>query len=276
MSLIFCFLFDIFDFQTHEYASNTFRMKKFYLFFLFIVFGLLFSSCYTRELYYSFEPSHGGVTVGSSYYYLAQVREYRLPKGISRFPDGGMSKETRQVFGLFRTDSLANTTQLVYQMPDIYGWPVRYSTRIDKNDCFVVFGIANVSFPDSLNGIYLYNLKNNSFSRYSKSKALPSISEFNQIAYCVDNKLSVDDIDGTQLFSYILNSKPAYVDWNTDDEIYIYLSNPYSVKMLKLSTGKTTNTELEYAPNYAQEKNKTQILKVISSSTPNLKELINQ
>lgn len=244
--------------------------------FLFIVLGLFLSSCYTRELYYSLEPSHGGVVVGSSYYYLAQVREFRLPKGISRFPDGGMSKETRQVFGLFRTDSLANTTQLVYQLPNVYGWPVRYSTRIDKNDSFIVFGIANVCFSDSLDGIYLYNLKNNGFTQYSKSKALPSISEFNQIAYCVDNKLSVYDIDGTQLFSYVLNSKPVFVDWKTDDEIYIYLSNPASVKMLKLSSGKTTNTELVYAPNYAQEKNKTQILKVISSSTPDLKELLNQ
>lgn len=249
-------------------------MKR--LYFLFVVLGLLLSSCYTRELYYSFEPSHGGVTVGSSYYYLAQVRESRMPKGISRFPDGGMSKETRQVFGLFRTDSLANTTQLVYQMPDIIGWPVRYSTRIDKNDSFVVFGIANVSFADSLDGIYLYNLKSNTLRRYSKSKALPSISEFNQIAYCVDNKLSVDDIDGTQLFSYILNSKPVYVDWNTDDDIYIYFSNPNAVQMIKLSTGKTTNTDLNYISNYAQEKSKGQILRVIKSSNPDLKELLKE
>lgn len=272
--MTFCFLFDIFDFQTPEYVSNTFIMKK--LYFLSAVLGLLLSSCYTRELYYSFEPSHGGVVVGSSYYYLAQVREYRMPKGISRFPDGGMSKETRQVFGLFKTDSVENSTKLVYQLPDVYGWPVRYSTRIDKNDSFIVFGIANVNFPDSLNGIYLYNLKNNSFSRYSKSKALPSISEFNQIAYCIDNKLSVDDIDGTQLFSYILNSMPAFVDWNSNDDIYIYFSNPNSVQMIKLSTGKTIKTDLNYIPNYAQEKSKSQILKVIKTSNPNLKELLKE
>lgn len=249
-------------------------MRKPNQLFVFLLLGLIMSSCYTRELYYSFEPSHGGVIVGSSYYYLAQVREYRMPKGISRFPDGGMSKETRQVFGLFRTDSLANTTQLVYQMPDVFGWPVRYSTRIDKNDSFIVFGIANVSFADSLDGIYLYNLKNNSFSRYSKSKALPSISEFNQIVYCIDNKLSVDDIDGTQLFSYVMNSKPVFVDWKNDDEIYIYHSNPFSVQMLKLSTGKTINTNLEYVSNYAQEKSKSQIICVIKTSNPDLKELL--
>ncbi len=249
-------------------------MKK--LYFLSVVLGLLLSSCYTRELYYSFEPAHGGVVVGSSYYYLAQVREYRLPKGISRFPDGGMSKETRQVFGLFKTDSVMNQTFLVHKMDDIFGWPSRYETRIDRNDSFIIYAITNVNFPDSLDGIYLLNLKNNNFKKYSNLKVLASISDFNQIAYCIDNKLSVDDIDGTQLYSYVLNSKPVFVDWNTDDEIYIYLSNPYSVKMLKLSSGKTTNTELEYAPNYAQEKNKTQILKVISSSTPNLKALLNQ
>ncbi len=249
-------------------------MKK--LYFVSVVLGLLLSSCYTRELYYSFEPSHGGVTVGSSYYYLAQVREYRMPKGISRFPDGGMSKVTRQVFGLFKTDSLENSTKLVYKLPDVYGWPVRYSTRIDENDSFVVFGIVNVSFPDSLDGIYLYNLKNKSFSRYSKSKALPSISEFNQIAYCIDNKLSVDDIDGTQLFSYILNSIPAFVDWNTNDEIYIYFSNPNSAQMLQLSTGKTSSTDFNCISNYAQEKSKSQILKVIKTSNPDLRELLKE
>lgn len=248
-------------------------MKK--LYFLCLIFSLLLTSCYTRELYYSFEPSHGGVTVGSSYFYLAQVREYRMPKGISRFPDGGMSRETRQVFGLFKTDSVENSTKLVYQLPDVYGWPVRYSTRIDKNDSFLVFGVFNVSFPDSIDGIYLYNMKNNTCRRYSKSKTLPAISEFNQLAYSIENRLSIDDIDGTQLFSYVLNSKPVFVDWKTDDEIYIYLSNPNSVKMLKLSTGRTTNTELEYAPNYAQEKSKSQILKVVKTSNVNFNLFLN-
>lgn len=129
---------DIFDFQTPEYTLNTLKMKRLYLLSLFIVLCLLLSSCYTRETCtIPLSLSHGGVVVGFSYYYLAQVREFRKPKLLgAALPDGGMSKETRQVFGLFRTDSLANTTQLVYQMPDIYGWPVRYSTRIDKNDSF--------------------------------------------------------------------------------------------------------------------------------------------
>lgn len=249
-------------------------MKKLQL--LFMVLGLIFSSCYTRELYYSFEPSHGGVTVGSTYFYLAQVREYRMPKGISRFPDGGMSKETRQVFGLFKTDSVENSTKFIYQLPDVYGWPAMYSTRIDKNDSFIVFGIANVSFPDSLDGIYLYNLKNNTCRHYSKSKTLPSISESNQIAYSIENKLSIDDIDGTQLFSYVMNSKPVFVDWKNDDEIYIYHSNPFKVQMLKLSTGKTVNTNLDYLSNFAQEKTKSQIFKVIKTSNPDLKELLKE
>lgn len=249
-------------------------MKK--LYFLSVVLGLLLSSCYTRELYYSFEPAHGGVVVGSSYYYLAQVREYRLPKGISRFPDGGMSKETRQVFGLFITDSVMNQTFLVHKMDDIFGWPSRYETRIDRNDSFIICAIANVNFPDSLDGIYLLHLKNNNFKKYSNLKVLASISDFNQIAYCLDNKLSVDDIDGTQLFSYVLNSKPVFVDWKTDDEILIYFSNPFSVQTIRLSTGKTTNTDLDYVSNYAQEKTKSQILKLIGKSNPDLKDLLRE
>lgn len=251
-------------------------MKKLHQIFLFIfLLPFLMSSCYTRELYYSFEPSHGGVTVGSSYYYLAQVREYKLPKGISRIPDGGMSRESRQVFGLFRTDSTENKTSLEYTLKDVYGWPVRYSTRIDRNTLLLVFGIANVSVSDSLDGIYIYNLKSKSLRKYSEVKALPAISESkNQVAYCIENKLSIYDYDGIQLFSYVLNTKPVFVDWKNDDEIFIFQSNPFKVLSIKLSTGKTTETELEYIPNYAQEKTKSQILKVINSSNPDLKELL--
>jgi len=235
------------------------------------MFGNLLTSCYTRELYYSFEPSSGGVTAGESYYYLAQVREYRMPKGISRFPDGGMSKETRQVFGLFRTDSIQNKTFLIYTMPNIYGWPVRYSTRFDKNESFIVFGISNVSYPDSLDGIYLFNLKSNVVKKFSSNKALPTISDLGQIAYCVENKLSIDDIDGTNLFSYILNEKPVFVDWKNTGEIYIFNSNPFRVQVIVLSTGKTTLTNNDYLSNYGQGIKKSDIIKVFNSSSPDLK-----
>lgn len=246
------------------------------LYFLFIMFGILFSSCYTRELYYSFEPSHGGVVVGSSYYYLAQVREFRKPKGISRFPDGGMSREERQIFGLFRTDSVENKTHLVYRMDDICCWPARFSTRMDKNESYIVFGIINVNFPDSLDGIYLYNISSKTLKRYSQIKSLPAISGNNRIAFCVENKLTVNDLDGIQLFSYILNAKPVYITWNDGDEIFIYFSEPFMVQKIKLSTGKTTTIEKEYLPNYAQERTKTQILKVIRDSNPDLKGFLNE
>lgn len=246
------------------------------LYFLFIMFGILFSSCYTRELYYSFKPSHGGVVVGSSYYYLAQVRESRKPKGISRFPDGGMSREERQIFGLFRTDSVENKTHLVYRMDDICCWPARFSTRMDKNESYIVFGIINVNFPDSLDGIYLYNISSKTLKRYSQIKSLPAISGNNRIAFCVENKLTVNDLDGIQLFSYILNAKPVYITWNDGDEIFIYFSEPFMVQKIKLSTGKTTTIEKEYLPNYAQERTKTQILKVIRDSNPDLKGFLNE
>lgn len=246
-------------------------MRALYILCSMFVFGILLTSCYTRELYYSFEPSHGGVTVGTSYYYLAQIREHRMPKGISRFPDGGMSKETRQVFGLFCTDSVANKTTLVFQMSNIYGWPVRYSTRFDKNETFIVFGISNVSFPDSIDGIYLFSLKNSDLRRFSNSKALPSISEINQIAYCVENKLSIDDLDGTNLFSYILNDKPVFVDWKDSDEIYVFNTNPIRVHIINISLGKTILTDKEYPRNYGQENSKSDILRVVKTTNPDLK-----
>ncbi|MGE0077467.1 MAG: hypothetical protein AB7S48_06380 [Bacteroidales bacterium] len=250
-------------------------MRKQLLYWLIVFMEFIMSSCYTRELYYSFEPSSGGVTVGSSYYYLAQVREYRMPEGISRFPDGGISKEVRQVFGFFRTDSVEDKTYLVSRLDEICCWPSWYATRIERNESVIVFGIMNVCEHDSLEGIYIYDLENKTLRKFSKAKGLPAISNFtNRVAYCVDNKLCIDDIDGTPLFSYILNAKPVFVSWNNDDEIFVFLSNPNRVQTIKLSTGKTTDTDFKYLSNHGQEKFKSNILKVFKDTNPDLKQLL--
>lgn len=234
---------------------------------------IMLTSCYYRELHYSFETSHGGVKVDSSYYYLAQVREYRLPKGISRFPDGGVSREIRQLFGLFKTDSIEKTTVLVAKLNDLIGWPVRYSTRLEKNDSYIAIGIINVNLPDTINGIYLFSVKDGSLRKYSGEKSLPSISnQASRIAYCVGNKLVIDDYSSnTTLFSYLLNATPVFISWKNDREILLFYANPFHVKILNLDNGKVSPTDLKYIPNYNQELDATTINRLIRESNPDLK-----
>ena len=239
---------------------------------------ILLGSCYHKEINYSFTTSYGGVVVGSSYYYLAQIREYKMPKGISRFPDGGMSKELRQQFGIYKTDSIDKSTMLVAQMNDVQGWPVRFSSRIEKNNELIAIGLKNINLADSVDGIYFLNLKNGKFERYNHEKALPSLSPLkSEIAYCIGNKLCIDDFEThTALFCYVLNSEPVFVTWKNESEILLYFSNPFNVKILDINDGKVRQTDLKYISNFGQELNATQINNLIRESKPDLKKILDK
>jgi len=193
--------------------------------------------------------------VGSSQYYLANIREFKKPKGISTFPDGGMPKEIRHLFGLFKTDSFTNSTILVTKMGDVVGWPSKYSTRMDHSSSYIAIGIMNVTQPDSASGIYLYNLKNEKFEKFSKTGALPALSKNGKLlAYCIHNKLIVNDfLSKNTLFSYLLNFEPVFVTWKSDDEIYIFFPNPFRVKILNISTGRIIDSSTRYLKNFDQE-----------------------
>lgn len=243
-----------------------------------LLFISILCSCYHKELLYSYDTSSGGVVVGSSYFYLAKVREFQMPKGISRFPDGGMSRDVRQLFGLFKTDTLSNSTVLIARLGDVVGWPSRFSTRVEKSNHYIAFGIINVTMPDSVNGIYLFNLKEGKLVKYSKNGALPAISSYSSnIAYCIRNKLCIDDYTSkTLLFSYVLNFEPVFVSWKSEDEIYLFLSNPFEVKILNISTGKTTNTDLKYIKNYNQEIDINRIIETLRKTSSDPKEVLDK
>lgn len=236
------------------------------------------TSCYHRELVYSFDTSHGGVTYGGSYYYLAQAREYQLPKGISRFPDGGVPRDIRIMFGLYKTDTISKSTTLVSQLSNPTGWPSRYSTRLDKNSECIAIGIVNATLTDSLCGIYLYDFKSGKLNRYSKVSGLPALcSTGNQMAYCVMNKLVVDDYPSkTTLYSYLLNTAPVFVTWKSNNEICIYFFNPKVVKILNTSTGKNPSSDLKYRPNYDQEIDISQINKLLKGNPDLAKEMLDK
>jgi hypothetical protein len=248
------------------------------VFIIAIVLLTTLNSCFHKELNYSYEPSQGGVISGSSCFYLAQLREFQKPKGISTFPDGGMSRDVRQLFGLFKTDTLTSSTILVTRLGSVVGWPVRYSTRIEKNFYYIAIGIVNINFPDSINGIYLYSIKTGNLEKYSKEGALPSLTESGTlIAYCVKNRLVVDDCPTkTTLFSYLLNYEPVFVKWKNDKEILLFLSNPFRVNVLNISTGKTSETDLNYLKNYDQEIEITQINRILQPTSEKTKTLLDK
>jgi hypothetical protein len=234
-------------------------------------------SCYQKELFYSFDTSYGGVIVGSSCYYLAQVREYKSPKGISRFPDGGQSKEIRQLFGLFKTDSMSKSTIMVTRLPEIHGWPSRYATRMEKKGSYIVIGIINVTLPDSINGIYIYDLKKDEIRKYCEKKALPSISQDGtQIAYCYDNKLMIDDFPThTSLASFHITPEPVFLTWKSKEEILLFFSDPFRVMVINVISGNITASDLKYIPNYGQDANATDIKNFVKQTSPDLKGLLN-
>ncbi|OFY64587.1 MAG: hypothetical protein A2V64_04805 [Bacteroidetes bacterium RBG_13_43_22] len=237
---------------------------------------ILLGSCYHKEPLYSFNISSGGVMIGSSCYYLAQVREYRNPKGISRFPDGGQTKEIRQLFGLFRTDTIHNTTVLATRFGDVHGWPVRYKTRLDKNDSLISIGIVNINLADSVNGIYLYNFDSGKTLKYSAAKALPSLSKTGtQIAYCNNKTVLVEDYSSnTSTARYLLETEPVFIDWEIENGILLFCSDPFRVMKLDLRTGTVSSSDMKYIANYSQELGVTEIRSIVSKSIPDLEKLL--
>jgi hypothetical protein len=236
------------------------------------------NSCYHKELHYSFDASYGGVNSGASCYYLAHIREFQRPKGITTFPDGGLSRDVRQLFGLFKTDTLSNSTILIAGLGNVVGWPSSYSTRLVKNDSHIAIGIVNVTQPDSISGIYLYNISTGKLEKYSKQSALPTLSQNGSLmAYCVINRLVIDDYSSrTTLYSYLLNFEPVFVSWKSDNELYLFLSNPFSVKVLNTATGKTTDSDLKYIKNYDQAVDITTILRVFRGSKLEPREILDK
>ena len=237
---------------------------------------LMLNSCYYRELVYSFDRSTGGVYAGSSCYYLARVREYRNPKGISRFPDGGQVKVLRQLFGLFRTDTLSNRTEMAVKLTDVKGWPSRYKTRLEENGTVIAVGILNISFPDSVNGIYLYNLVSGRILKYSGEGDMPTLSKSGtRIAYCNDSIVFIEDYSDKALIArYHLDVDPVFITWGNDDEIYLFCYNPFRVMVLDLNTGSVNQSELEYIRNYDQEVGATEIRKIVERSSPDIKRFL--
>lgn len=241
-----------------------------------IITMLILSSCYHMELVYSFEKSSGGVMVGSSCYYLAQVREYRNPKGISRFPDGGQTKEIRQIFGLFKTDSINKKTVLAARLGDVYGWPVRYKTRIEKNNSDIAIGIVNINLPDSINGIYLYNIDSGKILKYSNEEASPTLAiTGSQIAYCSNKILTVEDYSiKTSITRYPVEITPVYISWENENEIFLFCSDPFRVMKLNLQNGKIDSSGMEYISNYKQELGAADIKNIVTITTSELRKLI--
>ncbi len=237
---------------------------------------LMLSSCYYREQVYSFNRSTGGVYAGSSCYYLAQVKEYRNPKGISRFPDGGQIKVIRQLFSLFRTDTISNTTEVAAILGDVKGWPSRYKSRLEENGTDIVIGIANISFPDSVNGIYLFNLKTGRVLKYSGAGVLPALSRTGtRLAYCKDTMLFIEDYsDKSLLGRYPLDVEPVFITWGNENEILLFCSDPYRVMVLDLKNDALNKSGMDYIPNYDQEVGATEIRKIIERSSPDLKKIL--
>jgi hypothetical protein len=237
---------------------------------------LVLSSCHSIKPEFSFKVSSGGIMIGSSCYYLAQIREYRNPKGISRFPDGGQTKELRQLFGLFRTDTTDHCTVLAARFGDVSGWPVRYKTRLEKNGSDIAIGIVNINFPDSVDGIYLYSYKTGEIHKYSDVKALPALFKTDSlIAYCSGKTLSVEDYrDKKREEVFQLDVDPVFISWRDEGILLLFCSDPFRVMEFNLKTGTAVSSDLKYVTNYNQEVGASEISRIVKRASPDLRRIL--
>ena len=238
--------------------------------------GLSMISCYNKTVEYSIETSYGGTVSGPFYYYMAEIKEYRSPKGISRFPDGGMSKILRKQFGIYRTDTINLKTSTVALFPQVSGWPSGYTTRMDSNDSCIVVGIYNLTAPDATDGIYLISTENGAIRKYNNLRAFPAFSPVqSEMAYCIGNNLIIDNYEkDSTILSFKLKSEPVFIEWNSENLILLFCSEPFRTEEIDIKHGMIRDSKLKYVSNYAQELDAGQIRKMIKISKPDFKEML--
>jgi hypothetical protein len=241
-------------------------MKKILLLILMIL-----PSCYQKEIHTSFKPSDGGAMEGTNLYFLAQAREYRLPKGISRFPDGGRARELRQVFGLYVTDTLSGSTGLLYRLPDIQRWPAGYSTRLEAKSGLVVFGIRELSPPSVTgtpayagNGIYLHTPATGVTGKITVTPALPTLANGGgAIAWFENDTLTTLERSTGQYSVFPVKANPAFIRWENPEYLLFYRRDTAQTLVFSFKDSELRTSQEPYLTHYGQAVKRSVILKAI-------------
>ena len=234
-----------------------------------LVAGLVFCclSCYQKEITKTVEYSPGAWdTDRKNYIFLRWERDYFMPKGITRFPDGGIPKYVRDETFVCMYSKDTNSVRVITEgegVPRGYPASARFSWKAD----FIVYKIWNADEAQNLlNPVILLNLKTLESSKFFEIGEMPELSpSADRIASIRKNSIWLMKTDGTggNIIFKSSGFELIFLMWEKENlmDLYVREKGRFTVYTLNLSDMSMNKSDKPYIQNFGNDST-TEILKI--------------
>ncbi|MGM0407888.1 MAG: hypothetical protein ACQERU_07875 [Bacteroidota bacterium] len=169
---------------------------------------LLLTGCYYDHLTVTSKYSNGVYTDNGTVIFYHSIQAGQPPKGITRFPDGGMHKNIYRNTSLYELDTINNRLNKIFDFGNLLYSSYQKNLSVQNNKLlFSVYPTMGWRlqpendnsttsnkdlYPNHL-GFFLYDLKNNELIRYIYTGNCPILSpDKNRIAYINKDSTGVE------------------------------------------------------------------------------------
>lgn len=215
--------------------------------------------CYEKKLSWTVQYSDGAWNDSKTeFIFLRWERDYHMPKGLARFPDGGIPKYVRDeklICVYNRSSGQVRVAAKALGTPRGYPPSVRFSWKGD----IVVYKIWNAHHKqNSGNPVVLINMKSGQTREFLLAGEKPELSpDARKIATVKDNCVWIMNTDGSGGHAHFdpREFKLIFMMWTKTDEIDLYLEDQgqFVVYTLDLSRGKLTKSGKPFLKNFGNE-----------------------
>lgn len=216
-------------------------------------------SCYQKGITKTIEYSPG-IWNGehSMYMFLKWERDYYMPKGISRFPDGGIPKYIRDETFVCIYDSSTHEIKVIMKGKGFpRGYPV--SARFSWKGKYAAYKIWNADETQNLlNPVILIDTTNTTATEFYDIGEMPELSPSgNRMATIRKNAIWTMKTDGTESINVYKASKfeLIFIKWEKENlmELYVKDKGRFAVYTLDLTNGNVVNSIKPYVKNFGNE-----------------------
>jgi hypothetical protein len=239
---------------------------------LFILFLLaLTTACYHKQVNRWVKYKGGVYLPDSQYVVFRNIEYFRKPKGLARFPDGGISKTLYSNTSLYRVDLDAGRAYRLHDFSETEEYFHFPGAHISYRDSFLLYSSHSTAYRDGKTkkvdfGIYLLNLRNNFRQKISdKGRRAVLSTDAQEIAYLYKGHIFVYDINADSLMAlrFPKNTDPAYIKYLGDTLCLFSMEGNWCYNSGKQDF---VPTDTEYEKNYGQDPIPYNALKALPDS----------
>ncbi len=221
--------------------------------------GGLFSlacCCYERKITKIVEYSNGAWNDdGSRFIFMQWERDFRMPKGLARFPDGGIPKYLRDECFVCVYDRAGKS---IRKIGTAVGKPRGYppAARFSWKGARAVYKIWNAhEAENSQNPIMLIDMESYAQQKIIDQGEKPELSpDASRVAYIKGNALYIFDIPGRASVKAIEPSslELVFTMWNDERAIDLHVreAGSFAVYSLDIAQGRMSKSRKPYLKNF--------------------------